>query len=159
MNHNDSGCCSSHTKQCDRCGTGAKFNFTAEETGFLRLLSQVSCQAAGRFVLKSSRSEHLESVALAPVYLTDRKGSMETVRANAEVLKHLEKHGIIALDYDISPENLDYNAFYESDAYKYFKEIVREGSEKPDFIFDIGAIEFGSFTLTSLGKNISASLK
>ena len=121
---------------------------------FLRQMAQTPFLPLGCFVLKSSHSNHLESVAFAPVYLTEKLEDMDTVRENAKALEQLEEYGIITLDYDIPLVNYDYEVFKKSAAFNYFKDTVEEGKKNPDFIFDIASIEFGSIALTSVGQAV-----
>jgi hypothetical protein len=154
------GCCNSRTGKCGGFHAGNSMpDFTAEETAFLRLLSQAPFLPIGQFLLKSSRSDHLESVALAPVYLTDKRDSMESIHMNIKALKNLEQYGVITLDYDIPLENYDYTVFEESEAYRYFQDTVTESRNNPDFIFDTAALEFGSLALTGLGQDVLDALE
>jgi hypothetical protein len=145
------GCCKSQNGACGGCH--ATPELTAQEKDFLGLLSQAPFLPIGRFLLKSSRSDHLESVALAPVYLTEQQNSIEIVRENAVALKQLAEYGVITLDYDIPLEGFDYTIFKESAAYKYFQDAVQEGKADPDFIFDTAELELGSLALTGIGQD------
>jgi len=152
--HQHSNCCKSTATQCGGgcCGQISVPVLSDQEMDFLGLMAQTPFLPLGCFVLKSSHSSHLASVAFAPVYLTEKQADMDAVRENAKVLEQLEKYGIITLDYDIPLENCDYSAFKESEAFNYFKDTVEEGKKNPDFIFNIASIEFGSIALTALGR-------
>jgi hypothetical protein len=146
------GCCKSHTGFCGGCHAAPEL--TAEEKDFLRLLAQAPFLPVCGFLLKSSRSAHFETVALEPVYLTDKRDSIETARKNAAILKRLAEYGAITLDYDIPLQNYDYSVFSESAAYQYFQDTVGEGRENPNFIFDTPALARGSLALTGLGQDL-----
>jgi hypothetical protein len=146
-------CCKSQKGQCGGCYSAAPLpDFTEGETAFLRLLAQAPFLPVGRFLLKSGRSGQLASVALAPVFLTDGRDSMEIVRERGEVLKGLAEYGVITLDYHLPLKNYDYAVFTESDAYRAFQETVAEGRKQPGFLFDRGEIELGSLALTGFGQ-------
>lgn len=154
------GCCHSHPGQC--CGHHGAMHipaFTADAIAFLHLLSQIPFLPVGRFLLKSSRSHHLESVALAPVYLVNPHDSMEVIQTNAKALKELEQYGVISLDYDTPLKNYDYGIFLESVAYRYLQETVEAGRDNPDFIFDIAALELGSIAVTAFGQDALDALE
>jgi len=152
--HQHGGCQKSAATHCGNgcCGQVSVPGLTEQGVDFLRLMAQTPFLPLGCFVLKSSHSNHLESVAFAPVYLTEKQDDMDAVKEKAKVLEQLEEYGIITLDYDIPLENYDYEDFKKSAAFNYFKDTVEEGKQKPDFIFDIASIEFGSIALTPLGR-------
>jgi len=151
--HQHSGCCNSGQSHCGGCcGKTSIPEISAESEALLQQLAQTPFLPLGCFVLRSSRSEHLESVAFAPVYLTEKHEDMDAVRKSAKILEQLEECGIITLDYDLPLENYDYGVFKESAAFNTFKNTVEEGKRNPDFLFDKASIEFGSIALTVLGQ-------
>ena len=85
-------------------------------------------------MLKSTKSDHLESIALAPIYLYDRCDSLEAVKETGKTIERLAEYKIISLDYDIPLENGDYDDYKTSDVFAYFKETITEGTVNPDFI-------------------------
>ncbi|MCL2201535.1 MAG: hypothetical protein FWB75_06180 [Oscillospiraceae bacterium] len=108
--------------------------------------------------MKSSRSSHLEAVAYSPVYITDKLDDMSTVHTNARFLNRLQEHGLVTLNYDEPLESYDYEFFYESSAYEYFTETVREGKQNQGFIFDTAIFELGHIALTGSGQDLATSL-
>ena len=165
MSHTHGGCCcqhDSHTNQesshgCGGCGCGshqAEIQLSPEEMEFLKQLAQTPYLPLARFVLKSTKSDHLESVALAPVYLQDKQDSMDTVKSMGAVLKSLEEKGLLTLDYEEPLENGDYTDYSHSALYAYFKETVAQSKVNEGFLFDIPDLELGSIALTYLGQTI-----
>ena len=150
----DSGCGSGC---CDGCGDRVIY-ITEDEHAFLLMLAQTPFLPLGRFIMTSSKSDDLESVALAPVYMTDRHETMETVKKTGRTLTSMEEKGLITLDYDLPLEQADYSVFEESALYKAFCETVREGSSNNTFLFDQPLLETGSIALTALGRAALESL-
>lgn len=144
-----------NTHICGGCNCGhhqTEIQITEEETEFLKQLAQTPFLPLARFVLKSTKSSHLESVALAPVYLNDKADSMETVKSTAAVLKSLNEKGLITLDYEEPLENGNYLDYSDSALYAFFKETVAQAKDKDGYLFDIPGLELGSIALTYLGQ-------
>jgi hypothetical protein len=163
MNHTEKGTCchggsdiiQENGQTCGGCGCGhhqAAMQITESEAEFLNQLAQTPYLPLTRFVLKSTKSDHFESVALAPVYLISRSDSMEMVKSTGIVLKSLEGKGLITLDYDEPLENGNYNDYLDSELYAFFKETAAQAKDNNDFLFDIPDLELGSIALTSLGQ-------
>lgn len=146
---------------CGGCNCGqhqTEIQISEEEIAFLKQLAQTPYLPLARFVLKSTKSSHFESVALAPVYINNKTDSMETVKSMATVLESLEEKGLITLDYDEPLENGDYADYSDSSLYAYFKETVAQTKGKDEFLFDIPSLELGSIALTNLGQIAVANL-
>jgi len=140
---------------CGGCNCGhrqTEIQIVEEEIEILNQLAQTPYLPLASFVLKSTKSAHLESVALAPVYLNDRADSMETVKKTAAILKSLENKGLITLDYEEPLENGNYTDYADSPLYAYFKETVAQAKGQEEFLFDIPSLELGSIALTYLGQ-------
>lgn len=163
MNHAHEGCCcqghddSTQEKEhaCGGCHCGqhqTEIQITEEEIDFLKELAQTPYLPLASFVLKSTKSSHLASVALAPVYLDQKTDSMERVKSKGVVLKSLEHKGLITLDYEEPLENGNYGDYLDSTLYTYFKETVAEAGGREDFLFDLPSLELGSIALTGLGQ-------
>ena len=174
MNHNHKGgCChgsnghdhnhqnhhSHEHAQGHGCGGGcccasqrAEVPLSNEEKDFLNQLAQTPYLPLARFVLKSSKSSHFESVALAPVHLRDKADSMETVKSLGAILKSLEEKGHLTLDYEEPLENANYSEYKDSDLYAYFKETVAQAGNYDDYLYDIPDLELGSIALTYSGQ-------
>ncbi len=160
-NHNESQC--GKNDGCNgTCHDGGCHDrviyITEEEKTFITKLSQLPFLPLARFVMKSSKSEHMESVALAPVYMQDKGDSMEAVKKTGDVLRSLEEKYIITLDYDMPLQNGDYSLYEESELYHIFCSTVQEGAKQGGFIFDLPVLERGSMALTALGQDAVDSL-
>ncbi len=156
-NH-EHGCCghNHNAEQEHKCG-GCKrsdqpIGLSELEAEFLMCLAQIPFLPLTRFVMKSTRSEHYQSVALAPVFMNNAEDSMETVKETGEVLKSLEEKGLITLDYDQPLERGDYSLYETSQLYKYFVQTVDEGKLLKDSLFDKAVLELGSIALTMFGQ-------
>lgn len=137
------GCCCANRKTAP---------LTAEETEVLKQLAQTPYLPLARFVLKSTKSNHFESVALAPVHLKDKTDSMELVKSTGAVLKSLEERGFLTLDYEEPLKNGNYTEYENSDLYAYFKETVAQAGNHDDYLYDIPDLEHGSIALTYSGQ-------
>lgn len=159
----DSGCGNHHTDcgQNGACSGGCQDSviyITEDEYAFLMKLAELPFLALTRFVMRSTTSEDAESVALAPVYMTDKNESMETVKKTGAILQSLEEKFMITLDYDMPLQNGDYAVYEESLLYQHFCNTVQEGSRQAGFLFDQPVLERGSMALTSLGQDALDSL-
>lgn len=164
MNNNqESGCgCKSKSGEeaikehsCSKggcCHQKKELFISDEEKEMLMQLAQTPFLPLARFLLKSSKSNHFESVALAPVYLNNKYDNMDSVKSRSEILKNLAAQGLITLDYDEPLENGNYQEYLESELYMYFIQTVEQGKAKDDYLFDIPDIELGSIALTALGR-------
>lgn len=165
MNSTHSGCCchdssDNNTDNSHVCGGGcgcgghqsSEIQISEEEIEVLRQLAQTPYLPLTRFILRSSQSDHLESVALAPVYLKNRTDSMETVKHMGAVLKALESKELITLDYEEPLENGNYDDYIHSSLYAYFEETASHAKAQDGFLFDIPYLELGSIGLTSIGQ-------
>jgi len=161
-NHESGCCCNSRSDEDaikeDTCNKGGcchqkeELFISEEEAEILMQLAQTPFLPLARFLLKSSKSDHLESVALAPVYINDKYDSMESVKTRAEALENLASHGLITLDYNEPLTNGNYQDYLESELYIYFNQTVEQGKGTEGFLFDIPDIELGSIALTALGQ-------
>jgi hypothetical protein len=111
-----------------------------------------------RFILRSSQSEEIESIAMAPVYLFDGKESLQEIRKTGDALTALEEYGLITLDYDIPLQNFDYHCFFESDVYEYFQQTAQEAKKRPGFLFDTTFVETGSIALSPMGQEVAEQM-
>lgn len=138
---------------CGNCGGGHCHSLTLSEReqAFLRCLGQIPYLPVARFLLRSIKSAHLESVALAPVYLLDAEDSMEHVKESGNLLLALEEKGLITLDYEEKLQGCDYETYYCSEVYHSFLDTVAEAKLHMDFLYDIGIMECGSMALTERG--------
>lgn len=142
--HCGGGCCGS-------CGC-QEATLAPQEDTFLRELAQIAFLPVAQFCMKSTKSDHFESVALAPVFLTGTSDTMEQAREVGETLLSLEAKGLISIDYDEPLEGFDYGMYKRSDLYVLFLETVEEAKGREDFLFDEGVLECGSIALTEQGN-------
>jgi hypothetical protein len=179
--HDHDGSCEEHDNQHeenDGCGCGSDgcaggceggcngggceggvIYITEEEKDFLERLGRLAFMPLARFIMRSSKSEHMESVGLEPVYLQDKNDSMETVKQIGAVLRSLEDKYLISLDYDMPLLNYNYSIYEESELYQLFCRTVRDGAKQGGFLFDLAELERGSMALTTLGQDALDSLE
>lgn len=161
----DGGCCNQDKGQCGKSGgcSGGCQNrviyITEAEKDFLMKLAQIPFLPLTRFVMKSTKSEHMESVALAPVYMGDRNDSIDIIRKTGVILSTLEDKYLVTLDYDMPLQNGDYSVYEESELYRHFCNTVLEGGKQEGFIFDMPVLERGSIALTTLGQDAIDSIE
>ncbi|MBP1736231.1 MAG: hypothetical protein H6Q60_112 [Oscillospiraceae bacterium] len=159
MNHTNS-----HSKAAHHCCGGCQschchhVTLSQREQTLLMGLAQIPYLPIVRFVLASTKSEHLESVALAPVYLSEAEETFESVLENSHVLRELEQKNFISLDYDQPLQGCGYEQYHLSMAYRVFQNTVLEGSDREGFLFDIARMDCGSMALTSRGYAVVDTL-
>ena len=157
MHNKKGGCCQSvgggKNSGCGGCCCHREAILSEDEKQFLSLLAETPFLPVTKFLLKSTKSDHIESVALAPVYLTDKNDSMETIKNTGRIIERLAEHNVISIDYDIPLENYDYSDYEQSDVFACLKEMVAEGQNNPNFIFDTAGLQFGSVALTGIGQD------
>ena len=135
------GCCGNHAPE-----------WTQGEKAFLEKLAKTPLLEVAQLLMRSTKSEHFERIALAPVHLEGRGDTMEQVRQTAQALQALEEKGIIAIDYDTPVEGSDYRIYHESEIYRYLVSTLEEAAANPDFVFNVAHMECGSLALTELGQ-------
>ena len=147
---------SEHTASRKGCCGGScsdkVITLSATAVAMLEKLAQIPFLPVTRFVMGSSKSPHLSSIALAPVYLENAEESMEQVKESAAALLQLSEYGLIDLDYDSPLERCDYALYEAADLYAYFKKTVQDGQQQADFLFDLPRLERGSLALTTRGQ-------
>ena len=152
MPHDHGGCCGGHHHGNHGCGhhhshkdcaSGCcghshdhEVHLTEADVRFILLLAETPFLPVTRFLMRSSHSGHLSSIALAPVYLTSREDSMEVVKAAGQSIKRLAELALVSLDYDIPLEGCDYSDYEESQLYAYLRETIAEAQGRPGFLFD-----------------------
>jgi len=154
---NNQKCCSEEHSGCGACCAQPVSipSLTKDETEILNAAAVSAFLPIVKFILKSSQSDHFESVAFAPVYLSDPTDDMDKVRIYAAALTRLKDLGLITLDYDVPLKNFDYGIFAKSTAYKYFESTVKDAKDMPDFVFDVATMEYGSLALTPQGQDVA----
>ncbi len=151
--HNHSCCCGhehKHEHGHDCCKQHHQANMSElsqAEQEFLANLAQYQCLPVAQFVVKSSKESDFETVALAPVFITQTTDTMQQVKNFGKKLKNLEEKGFIELDYDIPIDNYDYSEYHNSQLFEYFKATVEEGKGKDNFLGDIAVMQTGSMVL------------
>ena len=147
---------------CGKCGghCGCRsLTLTEREQAFIRCLAQLPFLPVAQFLLRSTKSEHLESVALAPVYILDPEDTIEHIKETGIVLQGLEDKGLITLDYDTPLQNHDYHTYHNSFAYRFFRQTAEDAKEHPEFLYDIAIMELGSMALTQRGYDVADRLR
>ena len=124
----------------------------------MRKLAQIPFLPLTRFILASSQSDQLRSVALSPVYLSEERETPAHIRETGTTLRSLQEKGLITLDYDLPLSGCGYEVYRNSSAYRVFAECVAEGSRRPGFLFDRAELEMGSIALTGLGRYVLEQL-
>lgn len=148
-NHCSCNCCGSIENECkDNHKQELDYdNLTEIEKVFLNKLIKVEFLPLAQFVVKSSKEHDFVSIALPCVYIQEKNETIESIKKTAVMLQTLVEKGFITLDFDIELENYDYNEYFSSDIFEYFKSTVKEGSEKQNFLGDIADIYKGSIAL------------
>ena len=155
--HDHCDCHSHGEEKGHTCGCHSHVvELTAEEKQFLEYALSTQPVEVVRFLLRSSRSEHFETVAMAPVYMKTMDDSMGEVKDTAAMLKVLADYALIELDYDMPVEGFDYGRYEQSEAYIHFLQTVEEARANPNFVFDLGLMEKGRIILTPSGEKIAA---
>ena len=144
--HQEQGCCCSHSQ-----GEHGSVTLSHAQVELLSTLAQVSYLPLTQLLLKSTKSDHLEAVALSPVYLEDSGESMEQVKQTGEMLLELEEYGLISLDFDLELKGYDYQLYLDSAVFALLQQTVEEGRGREDFLYDLAEVERGSMALTNLG--------
>ena len=127
---------------CPGCGASSReIALTRAQAELLALFAQTPFLPLCRFLLTSSREEDLESVALAPV-----------------ILSELEKLGLISLDYALPLSGCTYEEYRTSPIFADLLAAVEEGVQQPGFLFDTAVLETGSMALTPLGAAVLEQL-
>lgn len=144
---------------CDAdCQHSHTIEFTKQEYDFLLNFNQHAYLPLAQFAMSSTKSSHLQSIALSPVYLTDGTESVMQVREFGEMLLDLEDAGVITLDFDQPIENYGYELYKNSIAFHALKELIQEGSQRQDFLFDQALVEMGRMALTEVGQQVIEQL-
>ena len=126
---------------------------TNNEKALLLQIAQNSRCPIVRLELRNSQERSLISTALNHVYLQTPADTMEQVKQRSAVLQTLCDKGLIAFDYKVFITiKSDYTIYYESDIFALLTQLVEEGKQKPDYLFDIPYIKRGKIVLTDLGR-------
>lgn len=138
---------------CGKCPSGHCHHDkpAQEKLAFLQHMAQTPRLPVVRFLLRSTKSEHLSSAALEPVYLFDAQDSMAQVKENGFLLTALLEKGWITLDYEAPLADADYRIYHQSAVYQLFLETVAHAKNQPHFLYDSGFMECGSMALTDAG--------
>lgn len=155
--HREGACCGGHDHQEQGCccsrgqGEGVSITLSDPQIELLSTLAQVSYLPLTQLLLKSTKSDHLEAVALSPVYLEDPRESMEQVKQTGAMLLELEEYGLISLDFDMELKGYDYQIYRDCAVFALLRQTVEEGRGREDFLYDLAEVERGSMALTDLG--------
>ncbi len=135
--HHEHGCCGKSQTQLSQA-----------EEHFLSHLVQAKFLPIAQFVVKSSKEDSFETVALSPVFIEQDDTTIERVKELGRILKRIEDAGYIDLDFDIPLTNYAYTEFKNSQLFAFFQKTVEEGSSKENFLGDIALLECGSIAPT-----------
>ncbi len=154
--HHEHGACCGHQHSEKDCNEGCcqehQIILTEQEGKFLLDMAATPFLPVVRFVMQISTSHHNQSVALAPVYLTEKNETMAQVKETAEIIANLAQYGLLDIDYDIPLQNFDYAVFEQSVIFAYFLQTIEDGKAQQHFIYDMGIMEQGSISVTALGQ-------
>ncbi len=155
--HHDHADCCSHGSCCGH-DQPRTIELSRQACDFLLTLAQIPFLPLARFLMTSTKSAHLESVALAPVYLIDGTETVAQVRERGDMLLHLEELGLITLDYDEPLQGFDYGLYQNSAVFRALEELIQEGLQRKEFLFDRPVLERGSIAPTALGQQAMEQL-
>ncbi len=144
--HGHCNCGHTHHNNC----CGERKELTQEEKQFISSLLNTHYFPVAQFVVKSSKEQKLETVALSPVFLESESSSMERVKELGKMLLNLESMGYIELDFDIQLNNYEYSEYKNSKLFNYFKETVKAAAKNDGFLGDIAILECGSIAPTDM---------
>lgn len=161
----DHPCHHNHDHQCGDPNCSGEHHhshvieLSRDECDFLVTLGALPAIPLTRFLMTSTKSSHLESIALSPCYITDITQTVAQVNEIGDTLLDFEEMGLIDLDYESPIEGHAYALHQNSAAYHALEDVVREGSTREDFLFDRAELETGRIVLTELGKHIIEQIK
>lgn len=147
-------CCHSH----ESCNHHPSVVLSENEVSFLHALNQTLFLPVVQFIMTSKNAEHFQSIALTPVYMTNKNESMEKVKDIAAILITLEEYSLIELDFNVPLDDSAYDVFRDSELFAYFVKTVDEGKLNPGFLFDSATMEYGRMAITELGQQVASKL-
>ena len=113
-----------------------------------------------RLELRSSRESELISTALNFVHIEDIHDTMETVKARGNLIREMSQMRLIRVCFHLPVSaRSDFQIYYDSDVFAQLRELVKEGENKPEFLFDTAAIKRGVITVTEKGRRAFLSAK
>lgn len=127
---------------------------SVSDAALLQDIASVKHYSLVRFELRSSRESSLRSVALPDVHLLSAEDTMDEVKERGAALRRLQEAGLVTLDY--RPAVLAasaYAVYARSSLYALFCGMVREGAQKPGFLFDTPYLKKGRAVLTARGQH------
>lgn len=148
-----------HEHQCcdADCGCGHHHHpveLSQPARDFLSVLGRYSYLPLAQFLMTSTKSSHLQSIALSPVYLTCGTESVPKVREVGEMLLDLEEMGLITLDFDQPLQNYDYEVYLQSASFHALEDAIKESRQREGFLFDGASLEKGSIAMTTQGQQV-----
>lgn len=129
--HHEHDLHSSDHSCCDKFDQNHKhkiIEISDQEYTFLIHLEKYLFLPLARFVMTSTKSEHLKCIALAPVYLIETNETLDHVNENSALLIGLQDKKLNQLDYDQPLQFCEYDVYPNSTAYQIFVDTVRDGS-------------------------------
>lgn len=128
---------------------------TTDEKTLLTKIAQSQRFPIVRLELRKSGETSFISTALNHVYLETTADTMEQVKKRSGIFQMLEDKGLIHIDYKVFVTvKSDYIVYDHSDIFALLEQLVEQGKQRPEFLFDIPYIKRGKIVLTDQGKQI-----
>lgn len=128
-------------------------NLSKEQKLFISNIKNSKRFAVTRFELRSSTEPDLISTALNYVHLENPNESMETVKKRSALIEKMYHDGLINVCYHLPlSARSDFQVYLDSDVYHQLCQLVEDGKQKPDFLFDTAYLKRGVITVTEKGR-------
>lgn len=126
---------------------------SADQRALIASIKDCKRYTVVRLELRSSRESTLISTALNFVHIDDIHETMQTVKDRSALIREMSKAGLIRVCFYLPVSaRSDYQVYYDSDLFAQLSELVKEGLNKPGFLFDTAAIKRGVLTVTQKGR-------
>ncbi len=102
-----------------------------------------------QFIMLSSENPTFKKISLSPAYIESVTDSFEKIQTTGAMLDRLESEGFITLDFNVPLQNCEYEEYYNSDVFAFYKSMISEiSSNQAAFMGDTATIEKGSMAPT-----------
>ncbi len=125
---------------------------TAAQRDFLRNFAPIAPLPIANYLVKSSKEDAFENIALRDVCLRSAEDSVETIKETAAFLQALEASNLIAIDYDTPLADESYAHYAHSASFLLLQDTVAQGAAQNNFLGDIADLEKGCIAMTAWGK-------
>ncbi|MEG0691850.1 MAG: hypothetical protein RR444_02085 [Oscillospiraceae bacterium] len=102
--------------------------------------------AVASFRLKSTKDDCIEAIALPYVLIKSKDDRMETVQNRSSIISELVEEKLVEVNFELEVNPAEYEVVYQSKFYHTFCDMVAEGGQKPNFIFDTPNVLEGVIT-------------